>query len=41
MFDMEDVSDPYYGAGDGFERVLDQIEGACARWLQELKSSPK
>lgn len=41
MFDERDVGDPYYGPGDGFERVLDQIEAACDRWLQELKSSPK
>lgn len=25
----EEVPDPYYGEGDGFERVLDYIEDAC------------
>ncbi|TWG82081.1 protein-tyrosine phosphatase [Cupriavidus gilardii J11] len=27
--DAEEVPDPYYGEGDGFERVLDYIEDAC------------
>lgn len=36
MFDDIDVGDPYYGAGDGFERVLNQIETACERWLSKL-----
>jgi protein-tyrosine phosphatase len=31
-----DVPDPYYGAGDGFETVLDLVEDACARLLDEL-----
>ncbi|SDD23848.1 protein tyrosine phosphatase [Cupriavidus sp. YR651] len=25
----EEVPDPYYGEGDGFERVLDYVEDAC------------
>lgn len=36
MFDHVDVGDPYYGSGDGFERVLDQIEAACDRWIAKL-----
>lgn len=36
MFDDRDVADPYYGGEDGFERVLDQIEDACDRWLSKL-----
>lgn len=27
--DAEEVPDPYYGEGDGFERVLDYVEDAC------------
>jgi protein-tyrosine phosphatase len=32
-----DVPDPYSGGPDGFERVLDQIEAACAGLLAELR----
>jgi protein-tyrosine phosphatase len=32
-----DVPDPYYGGADGFERVLDMVEGACRELLQEIK----
>ena len=38
MFDAVDVGDPYYGGDEGFERVLDQIEAVCARWLLQFKS---
>ena len=31
-----DVPDPYYGASDGFERVLDVCEGACRGLLVHL-----
>jgi protein-tyrosine phosphatase len=34
-----DVPDPYYGAGDGFERVLDMIERAAAGLLDSLRAS--
>jgi protein-tyrosine phosphatase len=34
-----DVPDPYYGDGDGFERVLDIVEAACRGLLAELRSS--
>jgi protein-tyrosine phosphatase len=32
-----DVPDPYYGGAEGFEKVLDLVEEACARLLQELR----
>ncbi len=35
--DATDVPDPYYGGADGFDRVLDQVEAACARLLDELR----
>lgn len=35
--DGGDVPDPYYGAGDGFERVLDLLEVACASLLDDLQ----
>ena len=34
-----DVPDPYYGDGDGFERVLDVVERAC-RGLLEHAAPP-
>lgn len=34
--DVSDVPDPYYGAGDGFERVLDLLESACERFLADI-----
>jgi protein-tyrosine phosphatase len=32
-----DVPDPYSGGPEGFERVLDQVEAACAGLLGELR----
>lgn len=32
-----EVPDPYYGGPDGFERVLDILEDACAGLLHELQ----
>ncbi|MBB3014459.1 low molecular weight protein-tyrosine-phosphatase [Cupriavidus alkaliphilus] len=32
----DEVPDPYYGEGDGFERVLDYIEDACDGLVAEL-----
>ena len=32
-----DVPDPYYGEGDGFDQVLDIVEDACARLLDDLR----
>ncbi len=34
-----EVADPYFGGADGFERVLDQCEDACAGVLAELRAS--
>ncbi|HEX2566315.1 MAG TPA: low molecular weight protein-tyrosine-phosphatase [Burkholderiales bacterium] len=34
----QDVPDPYYGGPEGFERVLDLVEAACGRLLQELRA---
>ena len=32
-----DVPDPYFGEGDGFTRVLDIVEVACERLLDDLR----
>ncbi len=32
-----DVPDPYYGDGDGFERVLDHVQAACAGLLEQIR----
>jgi protein-tyrosine phosphatase len=34
-----DVPDPYYGGDDGFERVHDMIERACAALLEHLRET--
>lgn len=34
-----DVPDPYYGGADGFDRVLDLVEAACAGLLEELRET--
>jgi protein-tyrosine phosphatase len=34
----EDVPDPYYGAAQGFEHVLDMVEEAAERWLDILQA---
>ena len=36
-FDENEVPDPYYGSGDGFERVLDMIEDASTGLLSFVK----
>jgi len=33
------VPDPYYGASDGFEQVLDMIEEGARAWLRELEEN--
>jgi protein-tyrosine phosphatase len=33
-----DVPDPYYGSGDGFERVLDLLLSACEGLLTEIRA---
>lgn len=37
----EEVPDPYYGGLDGFERVLDMLEGASAGLLEHLDAQEK
>jgi protein-tyrosine phosphatase len=32
-----DVPDPYYGGPEGFDRVLDLVEGACLGLLHEVR----
>jgi len=34
---IKEVPDPYYGEGDGFEKVLDLLEDACEGLLLELE----
>lgn len=34
-----DVPDPYYGQGDGFERVLDICEAACRGLLRDIREN--
>ena len=34
-----DVPDPYYGEGDGFEKVLDICEAACRGLLQHVREN--
>jgi protein-tyrosine phosphatase len=36
---IDDVPDPYYGAGDGFERVLDMIEEGSANLLTHIRTT--
>ena len=33
-----DVPDPYYGGPDGFDRVLDIVDGACRGLLDEIRA---
>ena len=33
-----DVPDPYYGDGDGFERVLDMVDAACRGLLAQIRT---
>jgi len=35
---LRDVPDPYYGGGDGFERVLDMIEEGSRGLLEHLRT---
>lgn len=37
--ETREVPDPYYGYGDGFERVLDMVEDAANGFLNELTKS--
>ncbi len=35
-YDVDEVPDPYYGGGSGFDRVLDMIEAASQGLLEEI-----
>ncbi len=35
---IDDVPDPYYGAGDGFERVLDMVEAGAHGLLAHIRT---
>jgi protein-tyrosine phosphatase len=37
LLDDVDVPDPYYGGPNGFDTVLDQVDVACRRLLDELR----
>lgn len=37
QFNLTAVPDPYYDGEDGFETVLDLVEGACAGLLADIK----
>lgn len=37
--DTRETPDPYYGSGDGFERVLDLIESGAEGFLDHLEDS--
>ncbi len=34
---VREIPDPYYGAADGFDHVLDLLEKGCAKLLDELE----
>lgn len=34
---IQDVPDPYYGEGDGFERVLDMVEAGARGLLEHIR----
>lgn len=35
---IKDVPDPYYGGGDGFERVLDMVEAGARGVLEHIRA---
>lgn len=37
-FDLDEVPDPYYGGGQGFEQVLDLVEDAANHLIRTLSS---
>ena len=39
QFGLLDVPDPYYGAGDGFERVLDMIAAGADGLLRHIRET--
>lgn len=41
IHDVREVPDPYYDRDEGFNRVLDLIEDACAELLEKIKGELK
>jgi protein-tyrosine phosphatase len=39
LLDDVDVPDPYYGGPEGYDAVLDQVDAACRRLLDELRQN--
>lgn len=37
-YGVDEVPDPYYGGADGFERVIDMLEAAADRLVEELRT---
>lgn len=37
---VPEVPDPYYGGGNGFEKVLDLVEAACRGLIEEIRQRP-
>lgn len=38
-YGLDEVPDPYYGAEDGFRQVIDMLEVAAERLIEELRAS--
>ena len=41
QFKQQAIPDPYYGAADGFDRVLDQCESSSRAWVEIFKQQMK
>lgn len=37
-YGVEEVPDPYYGGEDGFQRVIDMLEAAAERLVEDLRA---
>ncbi len=40
-YGIDEVPDPYYGGEEGFRRVLDMLETAADRLIEELGARPR
>ncbi len=40
-YGIDEVPDPYYGGDEGFRRVLDMLETAADRLIEELRASTR
>lgn len=38
-YGVEEVPDPYYGGEEGFQRVIDMLEAAAERLVEELRTA--